>query len=243
MNNSQFNPVRYSIISKKNPREIVMLRGSGCKWRKCRFCDYHLDFSKDIYENYRINQEALNQVTGMYRRLEVINSGSFLDLDEKTIYLIETICFEKQINDLHFECHWIHREEIQNLKDRFNKNGITVHIKSGVETFDIPFREKILWKGFDTATPSEIANYFDEVCLLQGINGQTKDSMIHDIETGLSYFERVCVNIMVENSMPIKPDPQVIQDFRNYVYPLYKDNERVDILLDNTDFGVGSETC
>ena len=35
-----FNPVRYSVIKEKNPREIVMLVGDGCKWRKCRFCDY-----------------------------------------------------------------------------------------------------------------------------------------------------------------------------------------------------------
>ena len=37
-----FNPVRYSKITEKNPREIVMLVGNGCKWRKCRFCNYHL---------------------------------------------------------------------------------------------------------------------------------------------------------------------------------------------------------
>ena len=43
-----FNPIRYSVIEDKNPREIVMLVGDGCKWRKCRFCDYHLDSSKDI---------------------------------------------------------------------------------------------------------------------------------------------------------------------------------------------------
>ena len=45
---TDFDPVRYSVITEKNPREIVMLRGSGCKWRRCRFCDYHLDFSKDV---------------------------------------------------------------------------------------------------------------------------------------------------------------------------------------------------
>lgn len=39
---------RYSVITNKNPREIVLLRGSGCKWRRCAFCDYHLDFSPEI---------------------------------------------------------------------------------------------------------------------------------------------------------------------------------------------------
>ena len=31
------NPVRYSVITEKNPREIVMLRGSGCRFLRCRF--------------------------------------------------------------------------------------------------------------------------------------------------------------------------------------------------------------
>ena len=63
--------------------------------------------------------------------------------------------------------------------------------------------------------------------------------MINDIETGLKYFERVCVNIMVDNGMPIRPDPRVIKNFIENVYPLYINNNRVDILLNNTDFGVG----
>ena len=78
------NPVRYSIITDKNPREIVMLRGSGCRYLRCRFCDYHLDSSRNEEENYRINKEALSKVNGIYHSLEVINSGSFLELDEKT---------------------------------------------------------------------------------------------------------------------------------------------------------------
>ena len=63
--------------------------------------------------------------------------------------------------------------------------------------------------------------------------------MRRDIETGLSYFERVCVNIMVENSTSIKPDPGVIEVFQKDVMPLFIHNPRVDILLHNTDFGVG----
>ena len=74
------NPVRYSVITEKNPREIVMLRGSGCRFLRCRFCDYHLDSSRDQVANDRINKEALSHVTGQYHSLEVINSGSFLEL-------------------------------------------------------------------------------------------------------------------------------------------------------------------
>lgn len=234
-----FEPIRYSIIEEKNPREIVMLRGSGCVWKRCRFCDYHLDKSSDAKDNFLLNRAQLLQVTGLYHKLEVINSGSFVDLDEDTLSLIEDVCIKKDISEIHFECHWMHREKIPAFRKRFENKGITLKLKIGVETFDSLFRESYLSKGIDTDSPAEIAKYFDEVCLLQGIPGQTAESMRQDIETGLQFFERVCVNIMVENRMPIKPDPRVIALFQKYLYPDYINNPRVDILMENTDFGVG----
>ena len=42
-----------------------------------------------------------------------------------------------------------------------------------------------------------IAKDFNECCLLFGLPGQTAESMTNDIETGLEWFERVCVNIMI----------------------------------------------
>ena len=71
---------RYSIIKEKNPREIVLLRGRGCSRPRCRFCDYHLDFCTDELANYRLNLKELAKVTGVYQKLEVINSGSFRSL-------------------------------------------------------------------------------------------------------------------------------------------------------------------
>ena len=236
-----FDPNRYAVITEKNPREIVMLRGSGCVWRRCRFCDYHLDSSKDEAANYALNRSQLLQVTGIYHKLEVINSGSFIDLDEQTLHLIEEVCRDKKIAELHFECHWMHRSAIPELRERFQKIGVTVKVKIGVETFDALFRESYLVKGIEEENPAVIAADFDEVCLLQGIPGQTAESMTADIETGLTYFERVCVNIMTPNTKQIKPDPRVIDTFRRDVYPRYADNDRVDILMENTDFGVGGE--
>lgn len=233
---------RYSVIHEKNPREIVLLRGSGCEWRKCRFCDYHLDSCKDQAENDRVNQIELDKVTGLYQRLEVINSGSFIDLSEESIALIEEVCIQKGIREIHFECHWMHREEVAGLRRRFEAIGIKVIVKIGVETFDSLFRESYLVKGIDTDSPEEIGSYFDECCLLQGIPGQTVETMKRDIETGLQYFQRVCVNIMQKNEKPILPDPRVIEVFVKEIYPIYKENKRVDILLSNTDFGVGGVT-
>lgn len=230
---------RYSVIQEKNPREIVLLRGSGCKWRKCTFCDYHLDFCLDEDKNYELNKIELAKVTGKYGKLEIINSGSFVDLDQKTIDLIRKICIDRNIFEIHFECHWMHRDDVDLIRHFFGEKSINVKIKIGVESFDYEFREKILVKGINEQSPDKIAEKFDEVCLLMGITGQTKESMLYDVKTGLEYFERVCINIMVENRTKIKPDKDVIRIFRECVYDEYINNPRVDILMHNTDFGVG----
>ena len=231
---------RYSIIEGKNPREICLLRGRGCQWRRCAFCDYHLDFSRNQEENDALNGAVLSQVSGCLGRLEIINSGSFCDLSENTHREIRRICEEKKIHDLHFECHWMHRHEIKELRRFYAEKNIMVTIKMGVETFDAVFREEVLKKGIDTDSPAEIAQFADEICLLFGLSGQSAEGMERDIQLGLEYFRRICVNIMVANSTAIKPDEQVIRDFMTSVYPKYKDDPRVDILLNNTDFGVGA---
>ena len=230
---------RYAEITEKDCREIVLLRGNGCKWRRCRFCDYHTDFCRDEKANYQLNKRVLDQVTGKYGKLEIINSGSFCDLDEQTIQILLSLKDKCQISTMYFESHWHHRQLIPAWRQRFAERGIKLRMKIGVETFDSLFRESYLVKGMGMATPEEIAENFDQVCLLQGIPGQSKESMLADIETGLHFFKKICINIMVANTMPILPDPRVINLFKEEIYPLYKDNPRVDILLNNTDFGVG----
>ena len=230
---------RYSVITQKNPREIVLLRGRGCRWRRCRFCDYHLDFSTDEDANFRLNRAQLDKVTGKHEKLEIINSGSFTDLDVKTMEAIKSTCISRGIRQLHFECHWNDRGAIEGLRREFSVLDIAVKTKIGVETFDPLFRESYLVKGMDGVQPSQIAQFFDECCLLFGLPGQTCRTMEEDIRTGLTYFERICINIMEENSAPIKPAPEVIRQFAENLLPQYQDNPRVDILMENTDFGVG----
>ena len=219
---------RYSVLKDKNPREIVLLRGSGCKWKRCTFCDYHLDYCLDEEDNYNLNAQVLSKVTGIYNKLEVINSGSFCDLDNKTMDLIIKTCEEKNISTVHFE--------------KFKEHNINVRIKTGVETFDVDYRENVMKKGFGKSTPEKIRTYADEVCLLFGLTGQTESSMKNDIETGLKYFDRVCVNIMNDNTTNVKPDNSVIKVFAEKIAPNYIGNDRVDILMKNTDFGVGGES-
>ena len=230
--------VRYSIIEQKQPREIVLLRGSGCAYRLCTFCDYHLDCSADEGANYALNREVLSHVTGKYGELEVINSGSVFELDRSTLDLIKSVCRQKGIGVIHFEAHYMYWAEIAGLRKAFD--GFTLKMKLGLETFDYDLRENILHKGIKERDPARISKNFDEANFLFGISGQTVDSMRRDIELGLFSFERICINIMCDNTMDVKPDRAVIAAFLGELYPIYKDNARVDILIENTDFGVGA---
>ena len=231
--------MRYSVINMKNPREIVLLRGRGCAWKQCAFCDYHKDFSPDEEANVLLNTGILSLVDGRYGRLEVINSGSFSDLDPHTMNALENLCVSRNIHTLHVECHWLHREAITGLRTRFEAVGVKVKCKTGVETFDIHMREHILRKGFGNRPPKDIALWFNECCLLFGLDGQTEASMEYDIQTGLKYFERVCINLMQANSTNILPNAAVRDIFVQRLLPRHADNPRLDILLENTDFGVG----
>lgn len=228
---------RYSIIKEKNPREIVLLRGKGCAYKKCTFCDYHTDCGSNEEENYLLNKTILEKVTGFYGQIEIINSGSVFELDHKTSELIKDICHDKGIKTIHFECHYLYKNLIPVLRELYK--DFELKMKLGLETFDYDLRETVLQKGINERDNLIISKNFDEANLLFGISGQNIDSMENDIALGLKYFERICINIMCKNSTRIKPNTRVISDFTKYLYPKYKDNSRIDILLNNTDFGVG----
>lgn len=231
---------RYSFINDKNPREIVLLRGSGCKWRRCRFCNYHLDFSSDQAANDALNLSVLSHVTGKSDVLEMINSGSFCDLSETTLAEVIHVCKAHSIKRLHVECHWQDRAAIAPFRTRLASHDIELRVKGGIETFDGDFRERVFDKGIPVnTTPEELAAYFDECCLLFGVQGETLTQMQQDITIGLAYFERICINIMIDNGTPVKRSENVVNLFMNKIYPSVKDNPRVDVLINNTDFGVG----
>lgn len=231
------NMERYSVITKKNPREIVLLRGKGCVYKKCTFCDYHLDACSDQAENDALNTEVLSRVTGEYGRLEVINSGSVFELGEGTLSEIRRVCGQKGIGTIHFESHWLYRDRIPELRRAFGDFRLVM--KLGLETFDADFRQKVLRKGLPETDPAELSREFQEANLLFGLSGQTEASMERDMELGLHWFRRICVNIMCPNSTAVKPDKQVIRLFDERIRPKYAENDRVDILMRNTDFGVG----
>ena len=98
---------RYSRITDKNKREIVLLRAFPCVWGKCTFCDYIEDNGRDEAERVRENREALKEITGEFGVLEVINSGSCFELPKETPEDIRTVVQLKNIKRLIFESHWV----------------------------------------------------------------------------------------------------------------------------------------
>lgn len=226
---------RYSLIKNKHKREIVLLKSSPCKWGKCSFCDYILDNSLNQEENHRTNEEVLSNITGKYGSLEIINSGNIFELPKETLDLIKNIIEEKGITTLFFESHWIYRKRIAAMREFFGVNCI---VKTGLETFDSVFREKILIKGFDYKSIDELKSYFDSVCLLVGIKGQRKEMIKKDIDTAMTNFDHFTLNLYVNNSTDIKADPVLIDWFQSE-YRWLDNEQKCDVLWVNTDFGVG----
>lgn len=225
---------RYSLIHTKMPREFVLLQGTGCRWRKCTFCDYHEDVSSNPYA---INEPVLRQVTGQYGVLDIINSGSAMELDADTIELIKEVVKEKKIHTLWFEAHYMYRKKLASFARQFAP--VKVKFRCGVETFDANLRDR--WKkGIPSSvTPEDIAKYFQGVCLLLGTEGESKEHVINDIELAKKHFEYFSVNVFCNNGTDTKRDEELVAWFVKEVYPTLKNQSGIEVLLDNTDLGVG----
>lgn len=226
---------RYSLIHTKLPREFVLLQGTGCRWRKCTFCDYHDDVSADPYT---VNRAVLEQVTGVYGVLDVINSGSALELDAQTIDLIRHVVHERGIHTLWFEAHYMYRHRLAQFAALFD--GVKVKFRCGIETFDPALRTQ--WNkgvGVDV-TPEDVARYFDGVCLLCCTEGETRERILADIDAARKYFEYFSINLFCNNSTPLRRDEELVAWFIEEVYPALRDVEGIEILVGNTDLGVGS---
>lgn len=226
---------RYSRITEKNQREIVLLRAFPCAWGKCTFCDYIEDNGRDEEEMVTQNRQVLSCVTGEFGVLEVINSGSCFELPKASLEDIRNIVKERNIHRLIFESHWIYRNRLNEMRKYF---GIPVTYKIGVETFDNDFREKVLNKHGDFQSPQEVAALFDSICLMVGIKGQTKDMIRNDIAAMKRYFKHGTVNVFNNNTTAIRRDEELVQWFMKEYQWLLTDPD-VEVLYEITDFGVG----
>ena len=225
---------RYALIHTKIPREFVLLQGTGCRWRKCTFCDYHEDISDYPFE---VNEPVLRQVTGQYGVLDVINSGSAMELDAETISMIKKVVKEKNIHTLWFEAHYMYCKKLASFAEQFAPTH--VKFRCGVETFDTILRNS--WrKGIPSSVSvQDIAQYFQGICLLCCTQGETKEHILKDIELAKQYFEYFSVNVFCDNHTPIKQDKELASWFAKEVYSMIKDDPRIEVLMENTDLGVG----
>ena len=226
---------RYSEITNKNQREIVLLKAFPCKWGKCSFCDYILDNSNDEEEINKLNFEVLENITGKYKVLEVINSGSCFEIPKATLLKIKEIVKEKKIERLFFESHWIYKKKIQQMRDFFD---IPITFKIGVETFDYDFRNNYLNKNARFETVEELKEYFDSPCIMVRIKGQTKEMIDRDMEIVLNNFDHATINVFINNSSSVKRDEELVKWFVEK-YKFLMDNPKIEVLINNTDFGVG----
>lgn len=225
---------RYSLIHSKMPREFVLLQGSGCRWRRCTFCDYHTDTSATPFE---VNREVLGRVTGQYGVLDVINSGSAMELDPQTLSLLRTIVKERNIHTLWFEAHWMYRHQLADFASQFAP--VRVRFRCGVESFDGALRAR--WnKGIPCEVSAEdVARYFDGVCLLVGTEGGSRTQILSDIALAREWFEYFSVNLFCPNTTPTLRDESLAQWFIREVAPTLAHIDGCEVLIDNTDLGVG----
>ena len=225
---------RYALIHTKMPREFVLLQGTGCRWGKCTFCDYHSDTSDNPFA---VNEPILRQVTGQYGVLDIINSGSAMELDDETINLIREVVREKHIHTLWFEAHYMYRKKLNTFAQLFAP--ATVKFRCGVETFSPTLRNH--WKKGIPAdvTAEDVAKYFKGVCLLCCTEGESRERILTDINLARQHFEYFSVNVFCNNSTSVRQDKALAQWFANEVYPQIKEDPKIEVLMENTDLGVG----
>lgn len=226
---------RYSIIRDKNPREIVLLKSFPCKYGKCTFCNYIEDNSIDEYEINNINFIELEKITGELKVLEVINSGSVFEIPKQTLEKLRIVAKEKNIKIIYFEAYWSYKNRLEEIRKFFQE--FEIRFKVGIESFDENFRNNILNKGLYYNSIEEISDYFDSVCLMVCMEGQSKEMIEKDIELALKNFKQVTVNVFINNGSRIKQDEKLLAWFLEK-YKYLEKLENVELLYDNKDFGV-----
>lgn len=226
---------RYNKITNKNNREIVLLKGFPCVWGKCTFCDYIDDNGLDEEEINKLNKEILDKVDGEFGVLEVINSGSCFEIPLKTLEYIKEVVDKLGIKKLFLESHWAYRNRLDEMREFFN---IPIIFKIGVETFDNNFRNLVLNKNANFKTPEEVKEYFQSVCILVGIKGQTKELIRRDMEIVLNNFKYATINVFIENTTEVKRDEEIVKWFAEE-FKYLENHETIEVLFNNTDFGVG----
>ena len=131
----------------------------------------------------------------------------------------------------------MYRHRLQEFAAQFAP--ATVKFRCGIESFD--GKQRTEWnKGIaESVQPEDVARYFDGVCLLCCTEGDSRQRILSDIATAKQYFEYASVNVFNNNTTNIKQDKELAQWFENEVYPALINDNCIEVLINNTDLGVG----
>lgn len=227
---------RYSKIQDKIPREILLLKSLPCLYGKCSFCNYILDNSISLEEIQSVNAEIIEQITGEYGVVEIINSGSVFELPKPVLEAIKLKVEQQQVRVLYFEVYYGYRKRLNEIRKFFPNQEIRYRI--GIETFDDEFRSRVLNKPFSTADLDDLAQSFHACCLLICVQGQTREQIVTDIELARTNFKEVTLNVFIDNGTSVFRDESLVAWFVQEIYPSLKDELNIEILIDNKDLGV-----
>lgn len=88
-------------------------------------------------------------------------------------------------------------------------------------------------------TAADVARYFKGICLLCCTEGETRERIMADIDTARKHFEYFSVNLFCNNGTALRRDEALATWFVEEVYPTLRDAEGIEVLIGNTDLGVG----
>ena len=233
--------VRYQLDKKSSlPREHVLLVSLGCSWGKCAFCDYQDDKSSSVLACDSVNKKVIEQVRGVEAGvtcLDVTCSASYTELPFTTINYIRQVCERAGIKTVILEGHYIYKDSNPFFVEFFGLKGIEVLFRCGVETFDEKIREDFLHKGIPNVTPEELAEHYQWINLMYGMEGQTIDQLKMDIETGLAHFKRINLSIYTSvTGGPGRDEAGIKAFYKSDLYDTLIADPRVDI-FDEWDDG------
>lgn len=228
--------VRYSKYRGKLSREVLLLRGLPCIWSRCSFCDYIDDNTTDEHLIETVADENLAKVTGEFGRLMVINSGSIQELPLSVRRKIRDLLQAKGISEFWGESYWAYRKDYEQTRRYFE---VETHLFLGVETFDDDLRNGVLNKSMHWSDPAEVAAATDSICLMIGFRGQTREIIKRDIDILMARFKYGIINLFSENRLSENLMDEGIKGWFREEFSWLEDEPHVNVLWQNTDFGVG----
>ena len=71
------------------------------------------------------------------------------------------------------------------------------------------------------------------------MKGQTKEDIISSVDIAERYFDYYSINLFCPNTTDTERDDELAAIFINELVPQFRKSRKAEILIDNTDLGVG----